>query len=584
MPSDQAWGSHFGTFDGEQDISAEEKRQILDTIEQSIASAVVPDAENLPPRRKSSLFPLAVNAAGVVAAVIVIVASLFLFRVRRDQLESAAAGPATAEGMILEEFKREAEEKIREKDTAIVRVLRQLTALEREREQLARIMQLRIQDKEREMRQSLEAELATRRSELIERGLPSAEAAERLQELESSRKRDMFDQLEAFQAELDTLAYEKEQELIREKARARLALERATVEREELLQETQKKEAILLEQLRPDEGVPGASIGIAAALAEEQSMGVQERLILDQIAGTFLAVGNQVVRGRYEAADGGLDSLEAILHDEKISSLQGVERRKASDLKLIEAFRVLLAAAEAGGSGGQSRTAQSPQAGAEAFEQEQIEQDLGRREAELARLQAESRSVAAERAVEREQLESLRRELRRREAEMARLPEAAAVDRQAIADEARTAAFRDLLAAVGSLDGGSSSGTDLAALRDQLARTEAQQNLVERILRQVEELADQAAFATTGSGRTYRILGTVTSAGPVRITILPIVDLPVGEGAPVEIRRILESGAMLRIARASVVEVQGGKLVARIDDVAGREAPVITDKVYLIEE
>jgi hypothetical protein len=261
-----------------------------------------------------------------------------------------------------------------------------------------------------------------------------------------------------------------------------------------------------------------------------------------------------------------------------------VERRKASDLKLIEAFRVLLAAAEAGGSGGQSRTAQSPQAGAEAFEQEQIEQDLGRREAELARLQAEPRSVAAERAVEREQLESLRRELRRREAEMARLPEAAAVDRQAIADEARTAAFRDLLAAVGSLDGGSSSGTDLAALRDQLARTEAQQNLVERILRQVEELADQAAFATTGSGRTYRILGTVTSAGPVRITILPIVDLPVGEGAPVEIRRILESGAMLRIARASVVEVQGGKLVARIDDVAGREAPVITDKVYLIEE
>ena len=55
MPSDQAWGSHFGTFDGEQDISAEEKRQILDTIEQSIASAVVPDAEDLPPRRSQVL-------------------------------------------------------------------------------------------------------------------------------------------------------------------------------------------------------------------------------------------------------------------------------------------------------------------------------------------------------------------------------------------------------------------------------------------------------------------------------------------------------------------------------------------------
>jgi hypothetical protein len=518
----------------------------------------VPNSEPVPPRRNGTLFPLAVNLVGVAVAVVVIVLSLFLFRVRRDQLESAAAGPPSAEGMILAEFKREAEEKIREKDTAIVRVLRQLTALEREREQLARIMQLRIQDKEREMRQSLESELAARRGELSAAGLSAAQVDEHLLEFESSKKREMFDLLEAFQAELDALTYEKEQELIREKARARLALEKVTVEREELLQETHKQEAILLDQLRPEDVAPAAASSAVAALTEKETMGAQERLILDQIAGIFLAVGNQAVTGRYDAAARGLDSLEAILRDPKISALPAVQRRKASDLMVVKAFRGLLAASTTQRTAAEGGSAIPAADGAELREQvATLEGDLRRKEAELSRLQVEARTQAG----------------------------TAAPDPDAIAEEARTAAFRDLLEAVGEFgEGPSSSAASLGTLRDQLARTQAQRSLVERILKHVDDLASQAAFAAAGSGRAYRILGTVTSVGPERLTILPIVNLPVQAGAPVEIRRVLEAGTTLRIARGTVVEAQGEKIIARVDAVAGKERPVITDKVYLIED
>ena len=62
------------------------------------------------------------------------------------------------------------------------------------------------------------------------------------------------------------------------------------------------------------------------------------------------------------------------------------------------------------------------------------------------------------------------------------------------------------------------------------------------------------------------------------------MDLTVKTGARVEIRRILPTGKSVVVARATITEVQPGKLVARIDSHEGTLVPSVSDKVYLLEE
>jgi hypothetical protein len=60
-----------------------------------------------------------------------------------------------------------------------------------------------------------------------------------------------------------------------------------------------------------------------------------------------------------------------------------------------------------------------------------------------------------------------------------------------------------------------------------------------------------------------------------------MIDLPAAPGSPIEIRRILASGKIVRVAGGRVLRVEGEKIVARIEDSEGGYRPVVTDKVYL---
>jgi len=531
--------------DREQEIPDDEKKQILDQIEKSISESVVPVALQAKPKKKGLLFPCIVNLAALIVLVAAVFTAFRVFEVRREKLDLETRTVASAEGKILDEFKREAEEKLKEKDTAILRVLKQLGSLERERSQLSRIMELRIQEKEREMRRELEAELQRRKEDLRQNGVAAAEIERQLLALETEKKRQIFGELKAFQDEIDSLTRRKEQELLREKEMARRSLELATLEREELMFTTQKQEIELLDRIRPEE--TGIAISLAAQdrFTERETLSVQERLVVDQIVSSYIEIAAKLAGKRYEQASAELTELEAIFLDQRVSGLPAIERRKAADLKIITAFRSLIAEATV----------------------------VGRRE----------EPSGSDTAV----IEDLRLELQEKEREIERLGVIAsaepvqAVDPQTVAAQARRSAYQDVLRTIARFEAVKTE-EELNVLRRELRSEAVEDSLYNTFVAALQGLTVESVLSAEKESLSYRILGTVTLVGTDSITILPIVNLPVRVGERIEVRRILDSGESSRVARGTLTDVQGEKLVARIDRMEVQGGVSVTDKVYLI--
>jgi hypothetical protein len=443
--------------DPEQGISEEERKQILDQLERSIGEAAVPESTGLQPAKRGFEFPLFVNLAAAVVLLAVVFGAVRVFEVRREKLNLETREVASSEGKILDEFKREAEAKLKEKDAAIVRVLKQLSSLEGERSQLSRIMELRIQERERQMRVALEEELHALRQSLIQNGASATEADRQISLFEARRNQEIREELEEFQQQIDAVARQKEQELLREKAAAKASLEQATVEREELLVSTEEQQVGLLERIRPERSEqPGLPTGTA-----ETGMSAS------------------------------MDDL----------------------------------------------------------------------------------------------VEELRRELREKEGEIESLKKQAGpveeVDIEQIASRARRSAYEEVLATISRFETAQSE-EELGALGSELASDMEEEPLRRALVAALQSLSADFFRLGEEANLSFRILGTVTLVGADSVTVLPMVDLPVSPGARIEIRRILPSGEALRVARGTLTEVRGGKLVARIEQLEPGEAVAVTDKVYLI--
>lgn len=524
--------SGSGVFEDEPEIPEEEKRQILEQIERRVEEGIQPSAAELLPRQKGLRFPLIVNLAALLIVAALICGSLLLFRVRRQKLDLETREYASAEGKILDEFKREAQEKLKEKDTAILRVLKQLGALEAEREQLAGIMELRLQEKEREMRSALEAGLEGEKQRLLRAGTSSDALDRLLLEYETEEKRRISRELEAYQQQIDSLSRARQVALLQEKERARLSLEKATQERERLLQETQKQEIELRRRLQAEQGQAAGPGPTAVSIAREQTLLAQERLVTDQICGAFTLIGRSVSDLRYEEASAELAMLKALFRDERLSALPAVRRRQDSDLQIIEALEALIAAA----------TAMMPPVAVAPEEQPVVPETPS------------------------EQVEELRKELLEREAEAAA--------------RGRALAYEEILTLISRYQEAESQGSREELGREVARRSEGEP-LLERLFQAIQGLVGEAEVAPAEPEETYRILGTVTLSRPESVTVLPIVNLSVAVGAKIEIRRILATGESVPVARGTISEVRPGKLVARIDTLAGEFQPSVTDKVYL---
>jgi hypothetical protein len=421
-------------FKDEDAITEEEKRQILDQIRQIAADNQDAAPADARPPRKGHFFPLMVNLVVLAVTAVAICGSILLFHMRRERLEAEASRYNSMEGEILEEYKRETGKRLQEKDAAILNILNQLGALERERRQLADLMEIRLRQKERELRVSLDAELAERRRALLDEGIRTDQVDQKLREYETGKQRQIEAELRTYREETQRVTEEKTARLLREREIARQALEQTTLEREEYLPDDRPApQAVPSPEPAPRAGEPPAA-----------------------------------------SADQGL-----------IARLQ--EELKAKEAQIEEL---------------QSRPAPAPAAA-------------------LPIAAAPAPAPAASPPPEQPPAE------------------AAALGRE----EAAPAAPPPIAAAPAA--------------------------------------APPIAPAPAVEAPSYRALGTVTLTEPEQVIILPMIDLPAAPGSPIEIRRILASGKIVRVAGGRVLRVEGEKIVARIEDSEGGYRPVVTDKVYL---
>ncbi|MDR0599988.1 MAG: hypothetical protein LBG84_07910 [Treponema sp.] len=296
-------------------FSEEERREISARIEAASAREAIAPAR--PPARgeaaKGGFFPLAVN----IAAVVLLGAGLFcLFSFQRTdtaEIRETGAVLGIAERALIQEIRKEAGQRISEKEAAINSMSGRLAEVDAELERL----------------ESLEELSAEQRA-----------AAEGLRR-----------QREEYQGSLTQLQSERSQILAG--ARRREA---------ELFAQRETAEDPLQDRSSQSEGEPpNAREELARLSGEDEKAALIER----QIGGYYTALAGQIQEGRYGEASQTLAALRDFLSTPSFQTVKRIQARRESDIAAAAAFSALIAEAQKPGGAPAQNTpapAQSPAA------------------------------------------------------------------------------------------------------------------------------------------------------------------------------------------------------------------------------
>jgi chromosome segregation ATPase len=332
------------------DISFDEQIEIIgeinDVVEQN-KIVIGPDTFSYAPRRRGAVVPLLVNVLAVIA---VGLAGLVLFRVfsRQEQvLTGQAASLVTAEGKIIEALREESEAQLSEKDRQIAEIQSRLTQLRQDRERLKLEMDVRIQQREDELRTELARELEAERRNLQEAGVSAESIQEQLAALEARLTQERDQRLSAFRTEAEAELSEKDAEIARLVEQYNSSLERFRRERADLERQFAEREAEMREEARAEVQARTAAAEserteIAGHLAQLQSERDRERAVLDQLLAQYNQVRVRMAAGRYGQALTGIDGIEAYLADSSVAAMPAIQRRLPIERFTLASLRELI--------------------------------------------------------------------------------------------------------------------------------------------------------------------------------------------------------------------------------------------------
>jgi hypothetical protein len=272
---------------GEVQVSPELRARILRQIDQVMAEGRRPAAPAelaVKARKKGILYPILINAVAAAVVALGFLSLGYVFRGEQRAASLASAGFQSAEGRLLEVFRRQSESLLQQEQAQTLEAQTRLRASEVSLEQ-------RLREREQDLRRSMDSELKAERERLNARGLAVAEVEARLRALEAERQAALAAEVGQLRAglRLQELADARDQErLVGDRIRAGLA---------QTLQRLQ------------DEDLPGARrglTGLKAILAEpvmQENPGLRDRLPVDLLVAEALT---ELIarRGQPEAAAG----------------------------------------------------------------------------------------------------------------------------------------------------------------------------------------------------------------------------------------------------------------------------------------
>lgn len=333
-------------FDEGSGISREDQKEILAEIDQVVEDnriAITPDTLKIRAQKRGTLFPLLVNVFSVVLLVAGGFGFYLLFQRGESGLREEVGSLASAEGMLIEELKKESEARLLEKNREISQIQNRLEEIDQERQDLQSSMDARVAAREEELRSALESELAAERERLRQQGIAEGDISLRIQELEARRT-------EAYQQELSAFRQQAEEE--RRQAEANLAalreeyqqnLTQANRERSRVLEEAQAREAELRRQLAArTQALEQESQEARQELNRIAEQRDKEVLAAGQLVGFYDRVRDHMEGQRFEAALDNLDAIKEYLNDPRIAALPSMLDRREIEFFVVDSIASLV--------------------------------------------------------------------------------------------------------------------------------------------------------------------------------------------------------------------------------------------------
>lgn len=320
-------------------FSEEERREIVAQIDQVATSNRLGTSEaftKFEPEKKGALFPLIVNILAVLLIAAGVFGTNYYFSQRIEELSVQSTQIESAEGKILEEVKKESEQKLKAKETEISKIREDLQQIELERQTLQDSMQAEIEAKEQELQEELRAALSSERRRLESEGVDSEEMENRLEQFREQQEERYSAALQEYRSETMQQLEEKEQELQEAKATAEQILGEANREKEEILKETQQREEELRLQFETErERLTAETSEVKEELEQLSEIRQNEQLYRDQINGMYREIQTALEAGNRQAAHTKIADMREFLQNLAINDAPSIAKRRDIDQFLL---------------------------------------------------------------------------------------------------------------------------------------------------------------------------------------------------------------------------------------------------------
>jgi len=340
LPAD---GRDEFVFDADSGISREDQKDILQQIE-TVATGnrieVSPEVFAVKAAKKGILFPVLVNLAAVVALAGGL-AGLYLFFQRGEtQLSQSQTGTITAEGKLIETFKKESEAKLLEKNQQINQIQDRLAEIDKQRQDLQTNMDAKVREREGQLKASLAAELEGEKTRLQKQGLSEQDITSRLTVLEAQKNADSARQLDAYRAQAEADRQKADENLRNLQAEFNTNLARANQERQQVLDESKRREADLQAQLeQKTREAASAQASSQQALADLQQQKQQEDLVSGQLVGLYSVVKADISARDYPKALTSLQAISDYVNRTDVAMLPAIQQRREVDIFVVDSLK-----------------------------------------------------------------------------------------------------------------------------------------------------------------------------------------------------------------------------------------------------
>jgi chromosome segregation ATPase len=333
-------------FDDTAGISDADQKEILGEIEKIATESriqVSDEVFTLHPQRKGAVFPVVINLfflallAGGIGALGVI------FGAEERSLVQDQVAFTTTEGRLIEELKKESQEKLKEKEREIGQIQDRMGRLDQERRDLESTMSTRIQNRERELRAALDAELAGERDKLRGQGISEAEIATRMRAIETQRSQEYNTRLAAFRAQAEDERRRAEDNLRTLQSEYSQNLQNLNRERDQLAQDSRRREDELRSQLEARtsslEREKSTIEQQLSRLAEERQ---KEDLAAGQLNGFYTTLRDQLRGAQYDQGLATIGSIKSFLAEDRVAQLPGMLKRREVELFVVDSLTRLV--------------------------------------------------------------------------------------------------------------------------------------------------------------------------------------------------------------------------------------------------